>query len=113
MNTQVNSFYEPSDETMGIEDVDAEDVNTERSAGALDVSSVDEDEGIETAGKSSKKGDDDIEKVDPDVAEAESLTVACKSNIRRKLEDELAEFLAKGGRIQEVPSDDQHAMAHR
>lgn len=43
---------------------------------------------------------------DADLAEAESLTVTAKQKIREQLEDELARFLAQGGRITEVPPDD-------
>ena len=46
---------------------------------------------------------------DADLAEAESLTVTAKQSIRQQLEDELARFLAQGGRITEVPPDEsQH-----
>lgn len=41
-----------------------------------------------------------------DVAEAEQLTVSSKEAIRRQLEEEMARFLAKGGRIVEVPPDE-------
>jgi hypothetical protein len=43
---------------------------------------------------------------DADLAEAESLTVTAKQRIREQLEDELARFLAQGGRITEVPADE-------
>lgn len=41
-----------------------------------------------------------------DVAEAESLTVSSKEAIRRQLEEEMARFLARGGKIVEVPADE-------
>jgi hypothetical protein len=41
-----------------------------------------------------------------DVAEAESLTVTAKLHQRQQLEDELARFLAQGGKITEVPPDE-------
>ncbi len=41
-----------------------------------------------------------------DVAEAESLTVSSKEAIRRQLEEEMARFLARGGKIVEVPPDE-------
>lgn len=41
-----------------------------------------------------------------DVAEAESLTVTAKQQKRASLEDEIAAFLAKGGKITEVPADE-------
>lgn len=40
---------------------------------------------------------------DADLAEAETLTVTAKQKQRQALEDELAAFLARGGRITEVP----------
>lgn len=43
-----------------------------------------------------------------DIAEAESLTVTAKHKKRSALEGEIAAFLAKGGRITEVPPD-EHA----
>jgi hypothetical protein len=43
---------------------------------------------------------------DADVAEAETLTVTAKLKQRQALEDEVAAFLARGGRITEVPPDE-------
>ncbi|ATZ66914.1 hypothetical protein [Acinetobacter haemolyticus] len=43
---------------------------------------------------------------DADLAEAESLTVTAKQKQRQALEDEVAAFLARGGRITEVPPDE-------
>ena len=43
---------------------------------------------------------------DADLAEAESLTVTAKQSIRQQLEDEVARFLAQGGKITEVPADE-------
>lgn len=43
---------------------------------------------------------------DGDVAEAETLTVTAKLKKRQALEDEMAAFLARGGRITEVPADE-------
>ena len=40
---------------------------------------------------------------DADLAEAETLTVTAKLKQRQALEDEVAAFLARGGRITEVP----------
>ena len=40
---------------------------------------------------------------DADLAEAETLTVTAIQKQRQALEDELAAFLARGGRITEVP----------
>ena len=41
-----------------------------------------------------------------DVAEAESLTVSSKESLRRQLEEEMERFLARGGKIVEVPADE-------
>lgn len=43
---------------------------------------------------------------DADVAEAETLTITAKLRQRQALEDEVAAFLARGGKIQEVPPDE-------
>lgn len=45
---------------------------------------------------------------DADLAEAESLTVTTKQKQRQALEDEVAAFLARGGRITEVPPGETH-----
>ncbi len=63
---------------------------------AGDVSSDDDDEQDVEAAR--RKADE--------LAEAESLTVTAKKNQRQQIEDELARFLAQGGRIVEVPTDD-------
>lgn len=42
-------------------------------------------------------------RLDPD--DAETLTVSSKEALRRQLEEEMARFLAQGGRIQEIPPD--------
>lgn len=41
-----------------------------------------------------------------EIAEAESLSVSSKEALRRQLEEEVARFLAKGGKVQEIPPDD-------
>ncbi|TCB30271.1 hypothetical protein E0H82_16310 [Acinetobacter sp. ANC 4910] len=66
-------------------------------------SAVDEDEA-----KAAEKGaSDEVEGAsDGDVAEAETLTVTAKKKQREALEDEVAAFLARGGRITEVPPDE-------
>ena len=46
---------------------------------------------------------------DTDVLEAETLTVTAKQKKRQALEDEIAAFLASGGRITEVPADESVA----
>lgn len=40
-----------------------------------------------------------------DLDDAETLTVSSKESLRRQLEEEMERFLAKGGRIQEIPPD--------
>ena len=63
---------------------------------AGDVSSDDDDEQDVEAAR--RKADE--------LGEAESLTVTAEKNQRQQIEDELARFLAQGGRIVEVPTDD-------
>ncbi|WP_111892940.1 hypothetical protein [Acinetobacter sp. MB5] len=64
---------------------------------------VDDDEA-----KAAEKGASDTENSvsDVDLAEAETLTVTAKQKQRQALEDEVAAFLARGGRITEVPPDE-------
>ncbi|NHB57830.1 hypothetical protein [Acinetobacter shaoyimingii] len=64
---------------------------------------VDEDES-----KAAEKGAavNDATVSDADVAEAETLTVTAKLRQRQALEDEVAAFLANGGKIKEVPPDE-------
>ncbi|SCC70983.1 hypothetical protein [Acinetobacter albensis] len=64
---------------------------------------VDDDEA-----KAAEKGASESETTltDGDVAEAETLTVTAKLKQRQALEDEVAAFLARGGRITEVPADE-------
>lgn len=64
---------------------------------------VDDDEA-----KAAEKGASDSEDStsDADLAEAETLTVTAKLKQRQALEDEVAAFLARGGRITEVPPDE-------
>ena len=67
-------------------------------------SAVDEDEA-----KAAERGAADEEAgnlTDADLAEAETLTVTAKQKQRQALEDEVAAFLARGGRITEVPPDE-------
>lgn len=40
-----------------------------------------------------------------EVDDAETLTVSSKESLRRQLEEEMARFLAQGGKIQEIPPD--------
>lgn len=69
----------------------------------VEDSAVDEDEA-----QAAEKGATDSESAgsDGDVAEAETLTVTAKLKQRQALEDEVAAFLARGGRITEVPIDE-------
>jgi hypothetical protein len=69
----------------------------------VEDTAVDEDEA-----KAAEKGASDSDSVatDGDVAEAETLTVTAKLKQRQALEDEVAAFLARGGRITEVPADE-------
>lgn len=85
MKPELNDDYEdaPDDDVDGAEDHDA------------DSSSDEDEQDIEAA---RRKADE--------VAEAESLTVTAKKNQRQQIEDELARFLAQGGRIVAVPTDD-------
>ena len=65
---------------------------------------VDEEEA-----KAAEKGSDDESTAgvsDLELAEAETLTITAKQHIREQLEDEVARFLAQGGRITQVPPDD-------
>ncbi|MEK5789830.1 hypothetical protein V3528_19130 [Acinetobacter johnsonii] len=61
--------------------------------------------------KAAEKGAASSEEVvnDTDVLEAETLTVTAKQKKRQALEDEIAAFLASGGRITEVPADESVA----
>jgi hypothetical protein len=65
---------------------------------------VDEDEA-----KAAEKGSDDDAGggvSDLELAEAETLTITAKQHIREQLEDEVARFLAQGGKITQVPPDE-------
>ena len=69
---------------------------------------VDEDEA-----KAAEKGASDTSEgaVDGDTAEAETLTVTAKLKQRQALEDEVAAFLVRGGRITEVTPDEEAAQS--
>lgn len=69
----------------------------------VEETAVDEDEA-----KAAEKGASATEPAltDSDLAEAETLTVTAKLKQRQALEDEVAAFLARGGRIVEVPADE-------
>ena len=69
----------------------------------VEETAVDDDEA-----KAAEKGasDSEVTPTDGDVAEAETLTITAKLKKRKALEDQLAAFLAQGGRIVEVPPDE-------
>lgn len=69
-----------------------------------DTGEVDEAEA--TAAEAGAKDEEAGSLSDADLAEAESLTVTAKQKIRDQLEDEVARFLAQGGKITEVPPDE-------
>ena len=64
---------------------------------------VDDDE-AQAAEKGAAANDSTVS--DSDLAEAETLTVTAKKKQREALEDEVAAFLARGGKIIEVPPDE-------
>ncbi len=80
-----------------VEPVEVDDVNN-----TIDVDT----ESVAIDSDSADSGDEVSRLTDADLAEAESLTVTAKQSIRQQLEDEVARFLAQGGRITEVPTDD-------
>lgn len=69
----------------------------------VEDSTVDDDE-AEAAEKGAVDGDEKA--TDIDVTEAETLTITAKLKQRQSLEDEVAAFLARGGKITEVPPDE-------
>ena len=69
----------------------------------VEDSTVDDDE-AEAAEKGATDGDEKA--TDTDVTEAETLTITAKLKQRQSLEDEVAAFLARGGKITEVPPDE-------
>ena len=88
--------------TMTIDHDDDYD-NADNDVEAVDV---DETETVSADAASSDSTEDVPSLTDADLAEAESLTVTAKQSIRQQLEDEVARFLAQGGRITEVPADE-------
>lgn len=71
---------------------------------AQDEDIVDDAE-ADAAEKGAKNANDNPQN-DSDITEAESLTVTVKQKKRETLEEELAAFFAKGGKITEIPPDD-------
>lgn len=90
-----NDDYEEFDETADPVDDEVED-DTETAA-------ADEGGDGESAA-ASDGGEGPITRSDVD--DAETLTVSSKEAIRRQLEEEMERFLAKGGKIQEIPPDE-------
>lgn len=82
-----------------VEPVEVDDVDVD---GTIDIDT----ESVATDPDSVASSDEASRLTDADLAEAESLTITAKQSIRQQLEDELARFLAQGGRITEVPTDD-------
>lgn len=70
----------------------------------LDDPMIDDDEAKDAENGSGDELDDVAN--DIDIAEAESLTVTAKQKQRDALADEVAAFLARGGKITEVPPDE-------
>lgn len=70
----------------------------------VDDAGVDDDEA--QAAEKGAVDSEDSKATDTDVSEAETLTVTAKLKQRQALEDEVAAFLARGGRITEVPADE-------
>ena len=79
----------------------------------IDYDDDDLNEGVDKEeSKSAESGADDGDgegsghTTDAEREEAESLSVTARQKARESLEDELARFLAQGGRITEVPPDE-------
>lgn len=70
----------------------------------IDETAVDEDE-AQNAEKGAKS--EEATNNENDRVEAESLTVTAKYKQREALEDEVAAFLARGGKITEVPPEEE------
>lgn len=98
VSTMANDDYEEFDETADSVDDDAEDEGEESlEAGEVAAEGAASEEGGTAAAVVARKEAD----------EAETLTVSSKEALRRQLEDEVARFLAKGGKVQEIPPDVQ------
>lgn len=70
----------------------------------VDDNEIDDDE-ADAAEKGAKDSEQNSSN-EADREEAETLTVTAKQKQREALEDEVAAFLARGGRITEVPADE-------
>lgn len=90
-----NDDYDEIDETADPVDDDVEDEEGESEA-----------EGDEPAAEAaSGEGGSSPAPSRADIDEAETLTVSSKDALRRQLEEEMERFLAKGGKVQEIPPD--------
>ncbi len=86
-----NDDYDEIDETADPVDNDEEDDETEA-------------EGDEPAA-AAESGSEAAAAARTDIDTAESLTVSSKEALRRQLEEEMERFLARGGKVQEIPPD--------
>lgn len=98
MKPVTNDDYDENlDDPIEHDDVEDDDIGD---ASDIDTTDVEVDaDGEKVISEAARKKADEV-------AEAESLTVTAKNGQRQQLEDELARFLAQGGRIVEVPPDD-------
>lgn len=85
-----NDDYDEVDETADPVDDEVEEEAEEETTGELEA----EAGGGEAAPAPRVEVDD-----------AETLTVSSKEALRRQLEEEMERFLARGGKIQEIPPD--------
>jgi hypothetical protein len=92
-----DDYDENPDDPLEHDDVENDDIDDGNDVDVADIE-VDAD-GEKVISEAARKKADEV-------AEAESLTVTAKNGQRQQLEDELARFLAQGGRIVEVPPDD-------
>jgi hypothetical protein len=90
-----NDDYDEVDETEDPVDNDEDD----------DEVAAEDAEPAAAAEGSSGGGGGEAAAARTDVDTAESLTVSSKEALRRQLEEEMERFLAKGGRVQEIPPD--------
>ncbi len=105
MNMNTKEMF--AEDAMSLDHDDpAADVALERATGSIADIEIDESESIEVRENTSEAGaDGEVHKVDADFAIAETLSVTAKMGERRSLEEQMAAFLAKGGKIVEVPAD--------
>jgi hypothetical protein len=85
-----NDDYDEIDETADPVDDEVEDEAEESGDGEV---------GAEASGEGEKPAPR------TDLDDAETLTVSSKEALRRQLEEEMARFLAQGGKIKEIPPD--------